>query len=835
MSERHNKQNGHEKVASAAVAQFEEGKELEAELENFETLVEELIPTNAQAPDGARGRASVPGGDEGLSREKERLERQWAELARQKQEFENYRVEQERAFVAYREEETRKHRKRLDDLWHEQSDKLRRELETVHADRLAQVAREAEEFREAQRLRDQAARERTARELEEEFAKKRDQLTAELEAAEKRHREKLAAETERQEKAGQRLKRLEEELAESRLRLEKEHAEAELQKRQATIRRHTLEAQEKELQATAEKLAESKIAVMQARFDSNAEALQRANEENRSLQARINAYETLANRLGGREPEEILHELTDRQLSLDKLREELGRRPPQELKAHYEELERREKALGEKLRQSDELVESMRSDIERLHATETELGLERQEKAKWKQLHEGMQTLNDQLEEELRRLKSQYGKNQERDDRIRAVELPYIKEPPALMNVKAGELDEIEWLNGIEKSCQDHCFKFQRRILNAFHTSLKVAEWSPITVLAGVSGTGKSELPRLYALFGGLNFMALPVQPNWDSQESMLGFFNTIDNVFDAQPVLRFLAQSCKKRDGDYPGLADAVNLILLDEMNLAHIELYFAEFLSKLELRRGRSRSDMPELEVKLGADMLQPYTIPLQRNILFAGTMNQDETTKSLSDKVLDRSGIIHFPRPRVLERRSVLAKSRLPKMPSALLPNDVWRKWVVYNTGDIFTDEEVKPYKTFIQDINGALEVVGRALGHRVWQSIEAYMANHPDVKAAKARAERDELRHAMRVAFEDQLVQKVMPKLRGIETRGNARTKCLDHIAQMLSDADYGIVKDFQLACETGYGQFIWNSANYLDEDDAGESAESEPAEMDATRG
>lgn len=817
MSKTHNTHNGQEQAGAPGVAQHEAG------------LVAGGAAADAQAQAGPVSPATVP--ESGVeSTEQEKLKRQWTELARQKQEFANYRDEQERAFTVYQEEEARKTRKRLDDLWREQSARLLKELETLHADRLAQAAGEAEEFRKAQHLRDEALREKNARELEEEFAKKRALLKAELEAAESRHREKLAEEDARREKAAQRLKQQEDELNESRVRLEKEHAEAELQVRQTAVIRHTLEAREKELQAAAEKLAESRVAVIQAQLDSNREALQRANAESRKLQDRINAYETLANRLGGREPEEILHELSDRQMSLDKLREELARRPPQELKAHYEELERREKEQVEKLHQYRELVESMRSENERLHATEIELGRERQEKEKWKQLCEGQQTLNDQLEEELRRLKSQYGKNQERDDRIRAVEMPYINEPPALMAVKPGELDETEWLDSIENSCRKHHFKFPRRILNAFHTSLKVSEWSPITVLAGVSGTGKSELPRLYSLFGGLNFMSLPVQPNWDSQESMLGFFNTIDNVFDAQPVLRFLAQSCKNREEGYPGLTDAVNLILLDEMNLAHIELYFAEFLSKLELRRGRARSDVPDLEVKLGAHM-EPYKIRLQRNILFAGTMNQDETTKSLSDKVLDRSGIIHFPRPRVLERRSKLKESRLPAMPAALLPHAVWRKWVEYDTAPVFTDDEVRPYKNFIQGINGALEVVGRALGHRVWQSVEAYMANHPDVRAARARNEQDGLSHALHVAFEDQLVQKVMPKLRGIETRGNARTRCLDTIAQMLSDGDYGIVKDFHLACETGYGQFTWNSANYLDEAGAGENMESAPAESD----
>lgn len=70
------------------------------------------------------------------------------------------------------------------------------------------------------------------------------------------------------------------------------------------------------------------------------------------------------------------------------------------------------------------------------------------------------------------------------------------------------------WLSGLH---------FSNRILCAFHTALKIVEWSPLTVLAGVSGTGKSELPKLYSRFGGINFINVPVQPNWDSQESMLG------------------------------------------------------------------------------------------------------------------------------------------------------------------------------------------------------------------------------------------------------------------------------------------------------------------------
>jgi 5-methylcytosine-specific restriction endonuclease McrBC GTP-binding regulatory subunit McrB len=372
----------------------------------------------------------------------------------------------------------------------------------------------------------------------------------------------------------------------------------------------------------------------------------------------------------------------------------------------------------------------------------------------------------------------------------------------------------------VETACNSYGLHFHPRLLKAFHTALKTAEWSPITILAGVSGTGKSELPRLYSHFGGLMFEPVSVQPNWDSQESMLGFFNSIDNKFDAQPILRFLAQSQKKwidktdDNEGYPGLQDMVCLVLLDEMNLAHPELYFAEFLSKLELRRGMKGTDVPTLPVKIGAGM-PAYQLPLGRNVLWVGTMNQDETTKALSDKVLDRSIIIYFPRPTTLERR--LALSPLDeKNRGQLLHKASWQTWLAQ--GSSFTEEEIKPFKCFIEDMNKSLAVAGRAIGHRVWQSVEYYLANYPDVRAAKRDGDKDALAKALHIAFEDQLVQKVMPKLRGIDTRGKTMTECIEKIRDQINlgigGNPFNLAEDFNLACELGYGQFIWQSANYL---------------------
>jgi hypothetical protein len=527
----------------------------------------------------------------------------------------------------------------------------------------------------------------------------------------------------------------------------------------------------------------------------------------------VSAFEQLKQQLGGKDPVEILRALNSQTDELKRLREELATRPTEEMRERYQALEsdaRNQRARADELERqiiSNEAAVAEIGDLRRLNSV---LNAESKSLAQRASIFEGAAN---EAQAELNRLRAAYERPAEVEARYKEIEMPHISVDKAKQPVQH-EIDEITWLTGIGNACDTYGLHFNPRILKAFHTALKTAEWSPLTVLAGVSGTGKSELPRLYSHFGGIYFEPISVQPNWDSQESMLGFFNSIDNKFDAQPVLRLLAQSQKPWSNEYPGLQDAVCLVLLDEMNLAHPELYFAEFLSKLELRRGRKGTDVPFIPVKIGAGM-KPYELSLGRNVLWTGTMNQDETTKSLSDKVLDRSIIINFPRPTELKRRLKLTpldeRNRGPALHKAS-----WQSWLVQ--GSIFPEEVIKPFKTFIENMNAALAISGRALGHRIWQSIEYYMANYPDVREALAEKDEPSTHKAMHIAFEDQLVQKVMPKLRGIDTRGKSKTECLDKIRGQIvagiNGNSFNLAEDFDLACELGYGQFIWQSANYL---------------------
>ena len=528
----------------------------------------------------------------------------------------------------------------------------------------------------------------------------------------------------------------------------------------------------------------------------------------------VKLYESLQRELGEQSPEEVIRLLTARTEEINRLQEELFSRPSEEIQNYYDEAKKQVDDLKHRNEQLNNKLTTLLDEVDGVDQIEYELNREKRSHENLQIRYDAISADNNQLREELKRLNPAYEEQQTREQRIAGVKrevIPFVNHKP-LARKQSDVINELSWLQQIQKDTTNYGLYFSERILFAFHTALKTAEWSPLAVLAGVSGTGKSQLPKLYSHFGGINFLNVPVQPNWDSQESMLGYFNSIDNCFEAQPMLNFLAQSCESLvcndDERYHGLNDTVSMVLLDEMNLAHVELYFADFLSKLEDRRGSSKSKLPSISIKLGSN-IAPYEIPLGRNVLFAGTMNQDETTKSLSDKVIDRGTSIYFPRPTKLHERKKLKV--LPK-PAELLKMKSWSSWIKLESNLVNSS-----YKETIESINNHLGFVGKALGHRVWQSIEYYMVNHPLVCALDSEQHPDEYKEALDFAFEDQIVQKVMPKLRGIETRGYGKIECLDKIRILLDEKKINLLTDFDHACRVGHGQFMWASAEYLNDE------------------
>ena len=173
-------------------------------------------------------------------------------------------------------------------------------------------------------------------------------------------------------------------------------------------------------------------------------------------------------------------------------------------------------------------------------------------------------------------------------------------------------------------------------------------------ILGGVSGTGKTKLAQsisdLITEHRRDHHVFVPIRPDWRDSRGLLGYLNPLSDIYESTPLLRLLLRLL---DPDEHSQVEVRRprrpyFVTLDEMNLARPEYYFAEFLSVLESGRDEhtgltrevlSLHDRSE-PVKDASGALIPDQLHLTPNLYFVGTINVDETTHSLSPKVLDRA---------------------------------------------------------------------------------------------------------------------------------------------------------------------------------------------------
>ncbi len=366
----------------------------------------------------------------------------------------------------------------------------------------------------------------------------------------------------------------------------------------------------------------------------------------------------------------------------------------------------------------------------------------------------------------------------------------------------ASTLTEDDALNRFSAYLVSKGLKYPERVQLAFHTSLKASQINPLVVLAGVSGTGKSALPMAYAEALGINFVSLAVQPGWSGPQDLLGFYNYLERKYKATELARAMAQMSRYSHEDLPGLniktrKDQMLLVLLDEMNLARIEYYFSEFLSRLEQRRGRNLSDAQRrrevaLHLDIGslpANEASRFIFP-DLNVLFVGTMNEDESTQSLSDKVVDRANVLRFGAPKDLHAPT----TKPVTLTNAFLPRTSWEGWVKVFDGDALQEE-----RKLLSEINAQLEKINRPFGHRVFRAILDYISNYPGALTDSGRRAH---------ALADQIEQKIIPKLRGLETQGQDEAPCLDYLAVKIADLRDSELRDAFERARGGH-MFEWH--------------------------
>lgn len=185
---------------------------------------------------------------------------------------------------------------------------------------------------------------------------------------------------------------------------------------------------------------------------------------------------------------------------------------------------------------------------------------------------------------------------------------------------------------------------------------LRGMQTSSLVIFSGPSGTGKTSIVQAVAdAIRGARVHMIPVQSSWTDTQDLVGFFNPVEKSFIPSPFLEAILEAQNDSEN--------LHIICLDEMNLAHVEYYFSEFLSILEQKKRfirlyskryfnqakQQQNDKKNISKELDFNSMTlmdyPYHFYIPSNVRFVGTLNMDHTVKPISPKVIDRSFIIEI----------------------------------------------------------------------------------------------------------------------------------------------------------------------------------------------
>ncbi len=329
----------------------------------------------------------------------------------------------------------------------------------------------------------------------------------------------------------------------------------------------------------------------------------------------------------------------------------------------------------------------------------------------------------------------------------------------------------------------------------------------PFMLLAGISGTGKSRIVREMAKacwkegdpeYGNnnpRNFRMVQVKPNWHDSSELIGYVSRLSGEkFVVGPFLRFLAAALKEPDVPY--------FLCLDEMNLAPVEQYFAEYLSVIESRK--VNEDPVSGQTIIETDPIIPYentdaygslidqlfdtpeerkayktekggkclTIP--QNLFVVGTVNMDETTFSFSRKVLDRAMTIEMNEVDLHGGLEKEAESEIGYIGKRII-GDAAEGSDVYAENKDLCD----PVLAYLEKVNAILERTPFKIAYRTRNEFLMYAVNRkilaPDSQLWQTLDEMTSMKILSRIEGDSDRTQKVLEELKDL-----VKVEIEDHI-------------------------------------------------------
>lgn len=279
----------------------------------------------------------------------------------------------------------------------------------------------------------------------------------------------------------------------------------------------------------------------------------------------------------------------------------------------------------------------------------------------------------------------------------------------------------------------------------------------PFVILTGNSGTGKTRIAKQFSQYlertidGKRNWLIVPVGADWTDNTKMLGFYNPLEEKYVSTPTLDFILQAIKNPTVPY--------FLILDEMNLSHVERYFSDFLSAMESDEEIPLYKVSGKKAKDGEEITIPEKIRLPKNLFVTGTVNIDETTYMFSPKVLDRSNVVEF-KP---EKEAVLNLitgsvdvNNVSRAGNGVAEGFIDLASVIRNGVCNVEQIKLEQVREFLDSIYEELQESGFEFAYRTVKEIRQYYAAAYELQKGNFNLTR---------TMDEQIVQKILPKIYG----------------------------------------------------------------------
>lgn len=312
------------------------------------------------------------------------------------------------------------------------------------------------------------------------------------------------------------------------------------------------------------------------------------------------------------------------------------------------------------------------------------------------------------------------------------------------MNTKEIIMHSYNYINNLG-------FKYEYEEIANFYLSLKA---KPFVILAGISGTGKTQLPRKFAISLGFSteqVIQLPVRPDWTDSNDIIGY-TSLDGNFIPKDLTIAIQNATANPQLPF--------FFILDEMNLARVEHYFSDFLSVIETRErvGKEIKTDPILReevIKFAKNKNEFSSMGWPQNLFLIGTVNMDETTHAFSRKVLDRANSIEMNEVDLHWIQS--NGDRVPKQSD--ISNAFFQTEYIHSV-ELTEDDKnsIDVEMKVLMEVNKILQEADLHFAYRVRDEIAFYLIINKKNSLLDSNC-----------ALDFQIVQKVLPRIHGSSER------------------------------------------------------------------